>query len=384
MRVSRWRRIVWVGVSAIAVPLVVLLGAYSGIYNVAASVGHQTWFNWLLRLGMTRSVTFHSSGEAPPVDLGDLHRIRLGAAHYESRCASCHGTPGSSVNPVFAQMLPSPPGLVQRVPEWQADELFWIVRHGLKYTGMPAWSGGDRPDEIWSVVAFLQALPGLQEQEYEALAAGNNDADADAPSATELVEQGAQTLARGACDRCHDEPNAVPISDLVPILAGQSAEYLARALYEYRDGERASGIMQPIAAELQDGQIQDLANYYSVAKAPIQLTSLTPPRDGSAAADATGVTPGSVSDLAYYGNRQARVLPCIACHGQNSRPDYPKLGGQNAAYLGQQLRLWQKGGRDQTAWGEVMGTVAKHLTEQQITSLAEWFAAQGSSREASQ
>ena len=67
-------------------------------------------------------------------------------------------------------MLPEPPYLGGVVESWKPEQLFWIVKHGLKYTGMPSWPALSRDDEVWSVVAFLQRLPGMKPETYRGLA----------------------------------------------------------------------------------------------------------------------------------------------------------------------------------------------------------------------
>ena len=64
-------------------------------------------------------------------------------------------------HPTAREMLPPPPDLSKAAPQWKERELFWIVKNGLKYTGMPAWPSRQRDDEVWAVVAFLRRLPDL-------------------------------------------------------------------------------------------------------------------------------------------------------------------------------------------------------------------------------
>ena len=347
-----------------------LLVAWSGVINVAASAGHPEWLNLFLHLALRRSVALYSRWVATPEDLDDAGRIRLGAAHFQGGCAPCHGAPDQAINPVFDHMLPAPPDLAGTVPEWKTEELYRIVRHGLQFAGMPAWSGGERPDEVWSVVAFLRALPTMSVAQYQHLASGNS-APVDASSA-ELVDEGARVLARIACDRCHETATAGPIGSRVPRLAGQQVEYLARALREYRDGSRRSGIMQPVAARLDEEQIRGLAAHYASLQAPSSLGPLRarPGRGNDATDDSR-----QASVLVLAGDRERRIPPCIACHGETARADYPWLAGQSRDYLEQQLRLWQRDGRRLSPWGHVMGAVAVNLDDRQISLLAEWIAA---------
>jgi mono/diheme cytochrome c family protein len=69
-------------------------------------------------------------------------------------------------------MLPSPPDLAVAMRPWKERELFWIVKHGFKYTGMPGWVALGREDEIWAVVAFLKKVPTLAPESYRDLALG--------------------------------------------------------------------------------------------------------------------------------------------------------------------------------------------------------------------
>lgn len=359
----------------VSLPLPILLVAWLGVYNVAASLGHPHWLEWFLELGMTRSIAVRSSDMAAPADLQDRARIRLGAAHFQGGCAECHGAPGQAVNPVYAHMLPGPPVLALAVRNWSPGELHRIVRHGLQFTGMPAWSAAGRDDEVWTLVAFLLALPELNEAGYRELAAGNSTIP-DPRQAEALVTGGTLQLARTACDRCHDTADAAPPSALVPRLAGQAADYLERSLHEYKHGVRRSGFMQPVAAALSERQIEELARHYSAL----------PPAMGAANPAMTGMNASSMAAspadaaqavrLATGSEAGLRVPACLSCHDGQARTDYPALAGQQAAYLATQLRLFRAGGRRHSAWGEVMTVIARRLDDEQIDALAQWFSAQ--------
>jgi cytochrome c553 len=366
VKLTRWLGIA--GVLAAAGLALALLVAYSGVVNIAASAGHPVLIERFLELGMTRSIQHHSRNIAVPNDLDSIDRIRLGAAHFAGGCAECHGAPGSPGNPVYQYMLPPPPDLTRESERWNTAELFFIVRNGLQFTGMPEWSGGDQVEEVWSMVAFLQKLPTLETAEYLALAAGNLGAPSE-PGVDTLRQDGITALARAACDRCHDTAQAPPPSQLVPRLAGQPAAYLARSLREYQRGERRSGFMQPVAATLSEGQIEQLALHYSQMPA-------APPADAAlslAPAQQTAAT------LLASGNDPMQRLPaCLSCHGNGARADYPQLQGQQAAYLAQQLRRFRDGERQHSAWGQVMTVIATHLQPAKIDLLAQWFSQQPS------
>jgi cytochrome c553 len=353
--------------------VLVLTIAYSGIYSVAASAGHPDWIDWFFTLGKRRSVEFNSK----PVDTPELDVIALlplGAAHFQSGCATCHLTPGKMLNPVYDQMLPPPPDLQAHAPMWTPGQLFWIVRHGIQFTGMPAWSGRDRDDEVWAMVAFLEMLPSLKAGDYQKYANGNSKDNTDAQNypASDFVRQGRSSINITACNRCHDTGNAPPTSPYIPSLGGQDKTYLKRALHEYRSDLRQSGFMEPIAVELDDQHIDDLAAYYA---------SLTFPLSQFAQAQSS-IKLELGRQLAEQGDRPRKIPACLSCHGPNKRFGYPHLAGQSEQYLKQQLQVLQRGIRAKTPYGAIMTTIAKRLSEQQAEAAAAFFASQSPVRPA--
>ena len=95
-------------------------------------------------------------------------RVLVGIEHYAAHCAVCHGAPGVPKGDIGRGLYPPPPDLAKAVQPYSSAELFWIVKHGIKMTGMPSWS--DHSDEeIWATVGFLEKLPAMSEQEYARL-----------------------------------------------------------------------------------------------------------------------------------------------------------------------------------------------------------------------
>ena len=347
--------------------VLVLAIAYSGIFNIAASAGHPAWLEWFLTLGKERSVIVNSKPvDAPELNLAEL--VPLGAAHFQGGCATCHRTPGQALNPVYDQMLPPPPDLKIHAPMWTREQLFWIVRHGIQFTGMPAWSGHDRDDEVWAVVAFLEALPSMKTADYLKYANGNSKDNIKAQNypASEFASQGRPKINLSACNRCHDTGNAPPTSPYVPRLGGQDKAYLKRALHEYHSDLRQSGFMEPIAVELDDEHINNLADYYASLTAPVSKPAQSP--------SSAGLELGR--QLAEHGDLSRKIPACLSCHGANKRSDYPRLAGQSEQYIRQQLQVLQRGIRAKTPHGAIMTTIAKRLTEQQAEAAAAFFANQ--------
>jgi cytochrome c553 len=343
----RWRAIgiivaATVGSMAIAAGLVAALG----LYNVAASTGHWAVVDLALRFGMERSVKARApTGAAPSLEDDDL--VRLGAAHFELGCAHCHGSPLRPVSPVALGMLPPPPDLGKRAGYWRDGELFWIVKHGIKYAGMPSWPAQARDDEVWAVVAFLRRLPGLDEAGYVRLAFGVNAT----PGSGDVFSR---------CAACHGGEGP-PSSALVPVLQGQPAERLLSALERYRSGERRSGIMEQAVHDLSPDVLRALAETYAAIPAP-------PPAHQ---ADAALAARGEV--LARQGDAARGVPACLACHAATALPLYPRLAGQPARFLAGQLHAF-KAGANERGLGAVMTPIALRLQAEDIAAAAAYFA----------
>jgi len=140
---------------------------YSGAYNVAADEPHWPITERILHALRERSIETRARELVPP-DLRDEKRVVAGAGHYAEMCASCHLAPGIADTELRQGLYPKPPELASRAPG-DPRESFWIAKHGIKLTGMPAWGSTHDDETLWNVVAFLQALPGMDEKRYREL-----------------------------------------------------------------------------------------------------------------------------------------------------------------------------------------------------------------------
>ncbi|KFC69396.1 Transcription-repair coupling factor (Superfamily II helicase) [Bosea sp. LC85] len=358
-----WRRLVAALAMLVALGLAgVFLFAWLGVYNVAASTGHFQLFDSFLRFGMENSVRARAPKDTLPRQEDD-NLVRLGAGHFHAGCSYCHGAPGQPISPVAARMLPPPPDLSEKVGLWRDGELFWIVKHGLKYAGMPGWPVLERDDEVWALVAFLRRLPELDERGYRALAFG--EVRIDPPSGREIATGESGEDAIGACARCHGAVEG-PKSDLVPVLHGQPKAMLAGALRAFAAGTRESGIMQTAASDLSERQIEQLASFYAGLSSP--------PRHNPLPADGAAVDRGAA--LARHGVPSLGIPACLDCHGASALPSYPRLAGQPVRYLLGQLRAWRAGLNDRSPSGQVMAPIARRLSAEQAADVAAYFAAQ--------
>lgn len=345
-----------------------LLVAASGIIPVKASSGHWPVTEWFLGFGKHRSFATHSLGVKVP-KLDEPQLILKGATHYESGCRSCHGSPGSRQPRIAQHMAPPAPALSPLIATWEPKELFMLVKHGVKFTGMPAWPSQHRDDEVWAVVAFLLKLPELDAAEYRRLARGEPaPSDIEALTPTAAAPQSPAAVNQ-SCIRCHGADGLGRGSPAFPLLAGQRRDYLAKALFAYADGRRHSGIMGPIAAGLSEPMVRELADYYAqLDPAP------APVRTAPSAAEAKLLALGRT--LAREGLRAQRIPACIECHdpaGRRAKPAYPSLAGQPAEYLQLQLELFKNGHRGGSEYAHLMREIAPRLSAEQARAVSRYF-----------
>jgi len=150
---------------------VVLLGAaavaiYAGLYNIAAEIPHTQPVYWLIDTIRQRSVVARARDIVVPHDLDDANRISKGADEYAEMCSGCHLAPGMKRTEISKGLYPRAPEL-RRGTDVTPAEQFWIVKHGLKMTGMPAWGVTHDDELLWDVVAFVRKLPKLTPEQYE-------------------------------------------------------------------------------------------------------------------------------------------------------------------------------------------------------------------------
>lgn len=364
---KRW--LVRAAVIGTALALLGFVVAASGVIPIKASSGHWAVTEWLLRFGMKRSVALHSLTVEVPDNLADPALVAKGAGHYEIGCRSCHGEPGLPLPRIASRMLPMPPELGPRIRESDPKKLFYVVKHGLKFTGMPAWPSPQRDDEVWAMVAFLLQYPQLDAATYRRLA--GRDEAAIVPGA-ELALGSRAPQAVQSCVRCHGQDGRGRGNDTLPRLAGQRAEYLERALEAYVAGRRHSGMMEPVATGLTREAAGELARYYA------DLPAVTEKRGAAAksvAGDETAIERGRL--IATEGLRDQRVPACLECHGPSARrgkPAYPLLAGQPAKYLESQLTLFRENRRGGSDHAHLMQPIASRLKPQQAQDVARYFA----------
>lgn len=142
--------------------------AFSGIYQVGADVPHWSITRHAIDMVREHAVDRRVADIKPP-PLDDPAMVKLGAEHYAEMCTGCHLAPGMGHSELRDGLYPQPPNLTRFAPN--PAEAFWIIKHGLKMTAMPAWGATHDDHTIWAMVAYLQKQPRMSADEFRALTA---------------------------------------------------------------------------------------------------------------------------------------------------------------------------------------------------------------------
>jgi hypothetical protein len=109
-----------------------------GGYNVAADAPHTRPVRWFINEVRSHSIAARSKSIQLPADLEQPARISAGAGLYNEMCTSCHLGPGLKRTEISQGLYPAAPELTHGT-SLSPQEEFWIIKHGIKMTGMAAW-----------------------------------------------------------------------------------------------------------------------------------------------------------------------------------------------------------------------------------------------------
>ena len=143
--------------------------AHLGLYNIAADEKHWALTERVMQTVRTRSIEARARDIREVPNLEDPKVLAAGAREYAEMCAGCHLAPGVENTSLRRGLYPQPPSLAQQAIEPRTA--FWVIKHGIKMSGMPAWGETHDDATLWSIVAFLQKLPGLDTKAYEKMTA---------------------------------------------------------------------------------------------------------------------------------------------------------------------------------------------------------------------
>jgi mono/diheme cytochrome c family protein len=162
-------------VLAVVVVGVGLVFAYAKVTGLTANSAPGRVETALARMGRSWAIPASYRERPNPVDRTD-DAVRAGLAHFADHCASCHGNDGSGNTEMGRNLFPPSPDMRLAATQDLTDgELFYIIEHGVRFTGMPAWSTGtpEGEESTWQLVHFLRRLPALTRPEIEEMAGMN-------------------------------------------------------------------------------------------------------------------------------------------------------------------------------------------------------------------
>ncbi|MDF2639482.1 MAG: cytochrome [Novosphingobium lindaniclasticum] len=330
---------------ALALAALGMAFAWSGLFPIAASSGHWAITDWFLHWTMQNSARTYSAFQTPEHVREDRALVSA-AGHFHQSCEVCHGAPGVPRSPVMQAASPPAPDLARTVGDYSDRELFWIVRHGVKYTGMPAWAAEGRDDEVGRMVGFLRRLPAMAPAEYSRLVGPQRLAGSAA---------GGDSLAR--CTGCHGVDGRGRGQTDIPVIAGQKPDYILKSLQDFAAGKRRSAVMQAAATGLSEAEMREAARHFA------SLPGLT-----------DSALPAS-HPIVAEGLRGEQLPACRQCHAPGKAA--PLLSGQRPEYLAARLRQWRG---DETVVDarkprDPMATIARRIPEADIDALAQAAAA---------
>ncbi len=160
-----------VGLLTIVVGILSAIFFFGGLFNVAADHPDPGIVDWALVRVRMASVDRHATDQPPAGTLDDPAMVQAGAVAYSKNgCTDCHGEPGVE-SAKFSEGMNPPPDLRKVVTERTPEQLFWVIRNGIKMSAMPSFSV-DKPPvsdrNIWAIVAYLKRLSTVSDANFKA------------------------------------------------------------------------------------------------------------------------------------------------------------------------------------------------------------------------
>lgn len=156
----------------VIITLVVLMGIsiiymYSGAYNVSQLEHHNAITKWAINTTVHHSIDSRDADiKAPPMN--DTAMLHEGFSHYNNMCSTCHGGPGIEPDEFAKGLYPQPPKFYKSKDMPDTTEAFWIIKNGIKFTGMPAFAPTHTDQKIWAITDFLlNKLNKMTPEEYQ-------------------------------------------------------------------------------------------------------------------------------------------------------------------------------------------------------------------------
>jgi mono/diheme cytochrome c family protein len=165
--------------------------AYFGLYPMGADNPPSRLESTLSMRALDVYADRHKPDLQNPVPI-TADSLTEGAKEYEEHCAFCHGGAKARVSPMQHKFNPPVPQVLDDIPDDPDNWLFWVIKHGVRMTGMPAWDGIMSDDEIWKVIAFIKhsdQLPPETAAAWQSLASEPTEMDEHTPGQHEHAHE---------------------------------------------------------------------------------------------------------------------------------------------------------------------------------------------------
>lgn len=207
----------WVILTLLTLAMLGVLGVvsfvYSGFYNVSALGQHTQPMYALIDDSLRASIRIRASAIDPP-PLDKLDWRGEGVALYRAHCVQCHGAPGVAPDHFALGLTPKPTATMEMARSRSERELFWVIKHGIKMSGMPAWEYRLTDEQMWTLTAFILRSRYLTVQEYSRLAEQAPALHPAAPDSVDRASAGNTPVEKGraathqyGCVTCHVIPD---------------------------------------------------------------------------------------------------------------------------------------------------------------------------------
>ncbi len=167
--------------------IVAVIFIRSGLYNVSTLSPDPGPLKWVFSTTSDNSVKHHANGIIVPQNVKELSdgktsgnsqadssMIAEGFDHYNDMCVTCHAGPGLDKSEAGIGIYPQAPNLAHSAKELPPQDLFWIIKNGVKSTGMPGFAKTHSDSKIWAMVAFLEKMKNMTPQQYAAMQNANS------------------------------------------------------------------------------------------------------------------------------------------------------------------------------------------------------------------
>ena len=222
---------------------VLVIGAgifiWSGLYNIGADDPHWMPTRMAIDSLRERSIAARMADVQVP-DLDDPKRIAAGALNYSAMCTGCHLAPGVTDSEIRPGLYPTPPNL-SKLGAADVKRTFWIIKHGIKMSAMPAWGKTHTDEQMWDMTVFIRKMPGMTAVQYQSLGGKPPEEDEDHMHAGTEGGHAAMDMPETGADELHAHDHATP--------ADHHASRMAPADSEPVEHRHADGTVESHAAE---------------------------------------------------------------------------------------------------------------------------------------